>query len=87
MTHIDDIKKVLKTGKVFVGAKEVLKNLKLGKISKIYVSATVAADLKNSVKKYASMINVEVIELKYANDEFGALCKKPYAISILGFIK
>lgn len=87
MTHADDIKKALKSKKIVIGTKEVLKNLKLGKLAKVYLTANAPESVKESVNRYAGLGKVEIVQLKYANDELGVLCKKPYGISILGFIK
>jgi len=87
MSHADDIKKALKDNKVILGQREVIKKLRLGKLKKVFLSSNIKKDVKESVKKYASLGKVEVIQLRYANEDFGALCKRPYSISILGFIK
>ena len=87
MTHIEDIKKALKSNKIMIGTKEIIKNLKLGKLSKVYLTSNAPKDVKDSIKKYASLGKAEVVQLRYANDELGTLCKKPFGISILGFVK
>ena len=87
MTHIEDIKKALKTEKTIIGTKEVVKNLKLGKVKKVYLTSNAPKDVKESIKRFASLAEAEVVQLRYANDELGALCKKPFSISILGFSK
>ena len=37
MGNVEDIKKILKEGKVIIGAKLVMKNLNLGKLDRIYL--------------------------------------------------
>ena len=87
MSGIDDVKKILKEGKEIIGTKEVIKGLKLGKVSKVYITVNCPDDVKESVKKYAEMSKAEVVELKQPNDELGTVCKKPYSISILAVSK
>jgi large subunit ribosomal protein L30e len=87
MSYADEIKKALKTEKVAVGTNEVLKNLKMAKAKKVYLTSNVKADVKEAVLKYAAMANTEVVQLKYANDELGTICKKPFGISVLALIK
>ncbi|MEE9525600.1 MAG: ribosomal L7Ae/L30e/S12e/Gadd45 family protein [Candidatus Woesearchaeota archaeon] len=84
MVAIDDVKKVIKEGKAVIGTKEVLKKLKLGKISKVFVTINCPADVKKSVKYYAELAKAEVVQLKQPNDELGTVCKKPFSISLLG---
>lgn len=85
MGNIQDIKAALKENKTVIGTKEVIKNLKLGKISKVFVTSNAPKDVKESVSKYAGISGADVVELKYANDELGTLCKKTHSISVLGF--
>ena len=87
MGAIDDIKKIIKEEKAIVGTKEVIKNLKLGKIAKVYVTSNCPAEVKGDIKRYASLSKVEVVQLKQPNDELGVLCKKPFSISVLGLAK
>ena len=87
MNHIEDIKKAFKTEKAVIGTKEVVKNLRLGKLNKVYLTSNALKDMKDSIKKYASLGKTEVVQLRYANDELGTLCKKPFGISVLGFVK
>ena len=84
---IDNIKKIIKQGKAVVGTKEVIKNLKLGKLSKVYMTRNCPLAVKKDIKYYAELSGAEVIQLKQPNDELGVLCKKPFAISVLGLKK
>ena len=84
MAAIDDIKKVVKEGKAVIGTGAVLKNLKLGKLIKVFVTVNCPADVKESVKHYAELAKVDVVQLKQPNTELGTVCKKPFSISLLG---
>ncbi len=84
---IDEIRKIIKDQKAVVGTKEVIKNLKLGKITKVYVTTNCPEDVKEDIMHYADISKAEVVQLKQPNDELGVLCKKPYSISVLGLVK
>lgn len=84
---LTEIKEGLKSGKAIIGTKEVIKNLKLGKLSKVFITSNAPASVKESVNKFASISGAEVVELRYANDELGTICKKTFSISVLGFSK
>ena len=84
---ISEIRKIIKQGKAAIGTNEVMKKLKLGKISKVYVTSNCPLPVKKDVKYYAGLSGAEVVQLKQPNDELGVLCKKPFAISVLGLVK
>ena len=85
--NIVEIRKLLKGKNTLIGADETLKNLKLGKIIKIYLSANCSDKVKSAIGHYTTLSKVEVIQLKYLNDELGILCKKPFSISVLSVLK
>lgn len=87
MTAIDDIKKGLKEGKAVIGTKRVIKSLKLGKLAEVYLTSNCPLDVKEDIRYYSKLAKVKVIQLKQANDELGVICKKPFAISVLGLVK
>ena len=84
---ISEIRKMIKEGKAAIGTNEVMKKLKLGKISKVYVTRNCPSKVKKDVTYYAELAGADVVQLKQPNDELGVLCKKPFAISVLGLVK
>ena len=87
LKEIEEIKKALADGNVMIGTERTLKGLKLGKVEKVFVTSNCSADVKEQIEHYAGLAKVKVVMLKQPNDELGALCKKPYAISVLSFVK
>ena len=81
------IKKLIKEEKIIIGSERTLKSLKLGKIGKVLLSANCPASVEKSVLHYSALSGAEPIKLKYANDELGVICKKPFSISMLGVLK
>jgi|TARA_B100001971_G_C17893445_1_gene384224 large subunit ribosomal protein L30e len=77
----------LKSKKIIFGTDRVIKSLKAGKISKIYLSSNCKASTKSDIAHYGKLGNVEIITLEVPNEELGILCKKPFSISVLGLVK
>ena len=84
---VADIKKMFKSGNVLVGTEMAIKNLKLGKVRKVLVSSNCPSKVEKDISYYAGLSNAEMQKLDYANDELGVICKKPFSISVLAFLK
>ena len=82
-----EIKKMLKAGHFTFGTDRTIKNLRLGKVQKVLVSSNCPERVEKSISKYASLGGAEFYKLDYPNDELGIICKKPYSISVLAFLK
>ena len=81
-----EIKQILKSDNVVLGTKETLQFLKEGKLSQVLVSNNCPESVKKDIEYYAKLGEVKVLAVKYPNDELGILCKKPYAVSVLGVL-
>jgi len=82
-----EIRKLLAAHRLVIGSERTLKALRSGKLSKVFLSATCSPMAEESIKKYAGIAGVEVKKLYLPSDEVGVLCKKPFAISVLGVLK
>jgi large subunit ribosomal protein L30e len=87
MGNIDDIKKMIKEGKVIIGTSRTIKALKLGKTEKVFLTSNCPEDAKENIEYYAELGKVKVIKLKQPGVELGTICKKPFPISVLSFAK
>ena len=58
--NIAEIRKILKAGNLIIGGDVGLKNLKLGKVEKIFLAANCKDEIKEEVEKLAKMSKVEV---------------------------
>ena len=87
MGNIEDIKNILKEGNVIIGAEETIKSLRAGKINKIYLTLNCSEIIKEEIKNFSSINNVKIVQLKIPGSELGAICKKPFSISVLGVAK
>ncbi len=84
---VTEIKGLLKTKKLIIGTEKTMKNLLLGKIERIFLSSNCPENIREDINYYSKLQTFGVIELKYPNDELGAICKKPFSISVLGVLK
>lgn len=84
---LNEIKKLLKQGKLIIGTNNTLKKLRTNKLEKIWLSSNVPERVKEDIINYSKLNNVEVIDLDIANDELGVICKKPFSVSVASLIK
>ena len=82
-----EIKKLIKAGNVIFGTERAMKNLKLGRVQKILLSANCPAKVEKDASYYAGLNGAELHKLDYPNDELGVICKKPFSISVLAVLK
>lgn len=82
-----DVKKIIKDKKLAIGTDQTMKNLKQGKVKKVYLSANCPKNVKEDVEHYAKKFGSEVEVLDVRNDELGVACKKPFSISVLSLLK
>lgn len=82
---LNELNGILKKEKLVFGSERTLKLLKNEKLKKIFLASNCKEDIKEEIKKYAKIFNVEVIELESPNDEIGVLCKKPFSVSVLSY--
>ena len=87
MAKIDDMadfKKLLVANKLILGTEESMKKLRAGKLSKILLAANCDATVRMDIERACTLGNVPCTILSQSNDEIGVLCKKPFAISVVG---
>ncbi|MBI2657318.1 ribosomal L7Ae/L30e/S12e/Gadd45 family protein [Candidatus Woesearchaeota archaeon] len=82
-----EIKKMIKTGNFIIGTGKTLKSLKLGRVQKVLVSSNCPPRVEKDIAYYSGLSGAEVHKLDYPNDELSVICKKPFAISVLAFLK
>lgn len=79
MSNLDELKKALKEKKLIFGTEKTLKNLKLGKCKRVFISSNCPSKVREEIKSFG----VEVIELSEPNTEIALICKRPHSISVL----
>jgi len=83
--HLDEIKKLLDSDKLIIGQERTIKALKSGTVAKVFVAKNASDELKADVDQYGE--KAEVVHTDKTNEELGTICKKPFAISVLGVAK
>jgi large subunit ribosomal protein L30e len=84
--YTDVITKAVIDNNAIIGAKNTIKKLKTGKISKIYVASNIAKMYDEDIEYYAQLANVQVQKIPFTAAELGILCKKPFHITVLGIL-
>jgi ribosomal protein L30E len=87
ITVLDEVKKNLKSKKLVYGTETTLKGLKLGKISKVFVSSNAPASVKEDLDRYAGLAGAAVLSVGIPNGELGIFCKKSHLVSVIGLLK
>lgn len=80
----EEIKKLVAGTKAIIGTEKTLKELKTGKLSKIFLAKNVSELTRKDIETYAKITSVEIVNLNVRNDELGVICRKPYSIAVLG---
>ena len=82
-----ELRDLLDTNKVVIGTERVMKQLKLGKISKVFLTVNCPDYVSSEIEKHAKISKADVVKLSIPNEELGVICKKPFSISIAGILK
>ncbi len=82
----DEIKTVLKTGKVTIGAKRSIKAIKLGKAKAVIIASLIPKHIEEDVKYYAKLGGIKVIRYKGSSYDLGTLCGKPFPITTIAIL-
>ena len=80
-----DLKNVLKSEKITIGSKEVLRKLRAGEVKKVFLASTCSQIVRNTIKRHASLKKIEVVELTVPSSEVVLMCKKNFPVSILSY--
>ncbi len=84
---VDEINKLSKSDKIVIGTERTMKQLKLERLSKVFLSSNAPQKIRADFIKYGKLAGVDIVNLKYSNEEIGEICKKPFLISVLGQLK
>ncbi len=82
--NVSALKQVLQSGKAIIGRDAVLKQMKAGKVKKIFMAKNIAPSLRDDLDYYANLGEVELVSLEQDNEEIGVLAKKNFFISVVG---
>lgn len=82
-----EIRKAAEDKSLIIGTDVTVKNLKQGKLSKIFLAANCNVTDKEDIKHFASVNGTEIVELTTTNDDLGVVCRKPFSIAVVSIVK
>ena len=77
------LKKALKEENLVFGLNETIKNLKNGKVKKIFLAKNCPARVKEEIENYSKISKFEIVQLDEPNDELALICKKNYPVTVV----
>ncbi len=83
----EEVKKILKDQDIIIGAERTMKALRQGKVAQVLIASNTPDKTKKTVEHYANLSGASVRSLGLSNDELGAVCKRPFLISLLSIRK
>jgi len=83
MTAENDIKDAIKAGKLLIGTRSVMKNLKAKKLKTVVGASNCPETLVRDIKRYGT----EPVIIKGNSSKLGELCGKPFNILLAGIMK
>lgn len=78
-----EIRRAVDTGKVHFGTKQGQKNSIKGKAEAIVLSSNARQAVREKILHYGKVSGIPVIEFKGTGMELGAVCGKPFTVSVL----
>ena len=71
---------MLKTGKVLIGSKKVIKNLRFGKTKGVIVASNTPKDIIDDLTYYSQFAKIPIIEYPNTSIELGSICGRPHSV-------
>ena len=87
MEALDEIKKNIGKERMLIGQNQTMKNLKLGKVEKVFLASNCKPSFRKDLEYYCELNKTPLTVLSVPNDELGIVCKKQFAISVLSLLK
>ncbi|MBS3116619.1 ribosomal L7Ae/L30e/S12e/Gadd45 family protein [Candidatus Woesearchaeota archaeon] len=84
--QLELLRSQLQEGKVVLGTKRALKELRQGKLQEILLARNCPESIKKEIGYYAKLRGVKVVQLSQTNEELGIFCKKNFFVSVLAVI-
>jgi large subunit ribosomal protein L30e len=81
------IRVAVDTGKVVLGTKQAIKNIKHGEGKLVILAGNCAKNVREDVEYYARLSEIPVYDHPVTSLELGAICGKPFPVSALVVIE
>jgi len=82
-----DIAGYVKSKKIVIGSREVVKNVKKGNLIKIIKATNCPEETNKDLERYAKMSSFEIEEFEGDSKKLGEMCGKPFNVLLLGVKK
>ena len=84
MTDINKaIATTVRTGKVFLGAKNTVKNAKIGKVKLVIVAASCPQNAREDIQYYCRLSKIPLVSYNGTSIDLGVVCGKSFMVSAL----
>jgi len=77
------IASTVKTGKVWLGANNTIKNIKVGKARLVIIAENCPKNIREDIEYYCKFSKIPMIIYKGTSLDLGAACRKPFMVSAL----
>ena len=81
-----ELKKLLMAKRLVLGAEATIKALRKGGVQKVFIASNCSTLVRSDVETLCKVSGAECVSLAQGTDEIGVMCKKPFAISVIGVI-
>ncbi len=81
-----ELRNLIKTGKYYLGAKQTLKAMKLGKAKLVVMAENTPPEIREQVEYYARLGNIPVIVYKGTSVDLGLAIGKPFRVSLIAVL-
>ncbi len=86
MSFEEEMKKVLKDGKIIIGEKKVKKGLLNGTVKMVVAAKNISDRTKEDFKRYAEMSDIKFYEYPDSSRELGYTCAKPFPVATIAVV-
>lgn len=83
---VSDLKKLVTAEKLVLGSERTLKLLRDKKLERVYVSSDCNPETSDQLHYLAGVMEVPVEVVSKTADEIGVICRKPFAVSVVGVL-
>ncbi len=82
-----EIKEAIKSKKIFIGTRSVLRGIKQGKVKAVFYASNCPENKVKDLNRYASLSDIKIEKFKGSSAELGEYCGKPFSILMIGIGK
>ncbi len=83
---VRELQTSLKSGKVILGSKRVVKSLMNGEPKMVIVAANAPREIRNDIEHFSKYAKIPVYIFPGTSWDLGAICNKPFMVSAIAII-